>query len=71
MSGTEDHAKIDRSISNFIKTFTNGFKFVTRSEVDLQQDHQRARIRKNMIVPCSRGSTSRGAHTSQGSGSSS
>jgi hypothetical protein len=40
----------DRSILSFVTTFTNDLGFVTRSGVDLQQDHQGARVRRNMIV---------------------
>ncbi len=44
----------DKSIFSFVTIFTNGLGFVTRSEVDLQQDHQGAGVRRNTIVPGSR-----------------
>jgi hypothetical protein len=40
----------DRSIFSVVIAFTNGLGFVTRSGVDLQQDHQGARVRRNTIV---------------------
>ncbi len=44
----------DKSIFNFITTFTNSLGFVTRNGVDLQQDHQGAGVRRNTIVRGSR-----------------
>jgi hypothetical protein len=44
----------DRSIFSFVTTFTNSLGFVTRSGVNLQQDHQGARVRRNAIVLGSR-----------------
>jgi hypothetical protein len=39
----------------FVTTFANDFKFVIRSGVDLQQDHQSVRVQRNTIVPSLRG----------------
>jgi hypothetical protein len=40
---------------SFITTFIDGFRFITRNEVDLQQDHEGARVRRNTIIPGSKG----------------
>ncbi len=45
----------DRSIFSVVTAFTNCLGFVTRSGVDLQQDHQGARVRRNTIILGSRG----------------
>jgi hypothetical protein len=34
----------DRSVFDFITTFTDSFEFVTGNGVDLQQDHHGARV---------------------------
>jgi len=45
----------DGSVFSFIKTFANTFKFITRNEVNLQQNHQDVRVRKNAIILSSKG----------------
>jgi len=61
----------DRGVFSLVTTFTDGFRFIAKNGVDLQQDHQGARVWKNAIIPSLRGSTLRWTHTSWGSGSSS
>jgi hypothetical protein len=41
----EDHAKMEMSFS-FVKTFVNNFRFIIKSEVDLQQNHQKYKSSK-------------------------
>jgi hypothetical protein len=45
----------DGSVFNFIILFVDNFRFIT-SGVELQQNHQGARIRKNAILPSLKGS---------------
>jgi hypothetical protein len=45
----------NRNVFSFIKTFAYSFKFIIRSGVNLQQNHQGIGIRKNSIIPSSRG----------------
>jgi hypothetical protein len=45
----------DRSVSSFVTNFVDDFKFITGSGVDLQQDHQGARVQRNTIILSSRG----------------
>ncbi len=44
----------DGSVFSFVKTFTDSFKFISRSGVDLQQNHQGAGIWRNAIIPNSK-----------------
>jgi len=45
----------DRGVFSFITIFTNSFKFITKCRVNLQQNHQGAKVRRNAIILSSRG----------------
>jgi hypothetical protein len=45
----------NKSVFSFVTTFIDDFGFITRNGVDLQQDYQGARVRRNIIVPHLRG----------------
>jgi len=42
-------------VFSFITTFTYGFRLITRSMVNLQQNHQGAKVWGNAIIPSSKG----------------
>jgi hypothetical protein len=45
----------DGGVFRLVTIFVDGFEFITRSGVDLQQNHQGVRVQRNAIVPSSRG----------------
>jgi len=45
----------NQNVFNFIKTFVNNFRFITKCKVNQQQNHQGMKIWRNLIIPSLKG----------------
>jgi hypothetical protein len=45
----------NKSVFTFVTTFTDDFRFITKSGVNLQQNHQGVKVWRNVVILSSRG----------------